>query len=257
MPDSPWRPHLLSRCGDVAAYEPGRGAAAALATSWELYGYHEGGDAVVALELYVGRTKNPDPLVLVTLGQFYLMAGQGVPELVPAEGPAADTGSWERNRIRFLARAAELLEAAGAARPDDAAVDYLLADVERARGEIEDAEFLVASGMQKCTIPASMDILARYQELLPKAAVQQGGAAPEYPPELADRGVGGEVVQDLLVAPDGKVVQIETVRRADRRLARSAAKAFSQAVFQPARVGKYPIWSWVRVTTRFGSGDDE
>jgi len=228
-----------------------------LATSRELYGYHEGGDAVVALELYVGRTKNPDPLVLVTLGQFYLMAGQGVPELVPAEGPAADTGSWERNRIRFLARAAELLEAAGAARPDDAAVDYLLADVERARGEIEDAEFLVASGMQKCTISASMDILARYQELLPSAAVQQGGATPEYPPELADRGVGGEVVQDLLVAPDGKVVQIETVRRADRRLARSAAKAFSQAVFQPARVGKYPIWSWVRVTTRFGSGDDE
>jgi len=206
--------------------------------------------------MYLAGNARPDPLVLLTLGQLYVMAGQGVPELVPGEGPAADTGDWERNRKRFLARARTVLESVGELRPDDSAVDYLIADALRAGGDLAGAETRVAGGMEKCTIPASMDILARYQELLRTPAAQIDGPAPDYPAELADRGIAGDVVQDLLVAPDGTVAQVETIRQPDRRLARSAARAHSQARFSPARVGKYPVWSWARVTTRFGAGED-
>lgn len=208
----------------------------------------------MALELYLRGAEDPDPLVLITLGQLYLMAGQGVPQLVPNEGPAADTGNWERNRTRFLARARRLLGMAGAKRGDDSVVDYLLADVARAGGDPEEAAELVASGLGKCTIPASMDILTRYQELLPSPAEQTGGPVPEYPAELSAKGIGGDVVQDLLVAPDGGVAQVETVSRVDGRLERAAAAACGRAEFRPARIGKYPVWSWVRVTTRFDPG---
>jgi TonB family protein len=209
-----------------------------------------GSDGMMELELALARGER-HPWLLLTLGQLYLMAGQGVPELLPTEGPAADTGSWARNRPRLLGRARELLIEAGRARPDDAAVDYLLADVARAGGDMAGAKSVMAQGADKCTGGRSFRIMRLYQELDLHPAELEATTPPEYPEAAILAGRAGPVALDLLLDPRGRVRQVVVLAAPGEDLARAAAAAFRRSRFAPSRVGKYPVWSWLRVTTNF------
>lgn len=250
-PDGPWRPHQLNRCAGTDQDLLSRGARNILSTAHELFLMGEGGDAVVELELYLAEKPQGEGPVLMTLGLLYVLAGQGEPSIQPREGPAAITGDWSVDRPRLLTRAEALLRKAAVRRPDDAFVDYLLADAARGRGEMEAAAALVEQGLGKCTLAASTDILLRYRDLGVHPAKQTGDVALEYPAAAARDGISGEVVLDLLVAPSGRVSQVTVVASPDRRLGVAAAEALGRADFAPGRIGKYPVWSWARVTVAF------
>jgi len=249
VPDGPWRSHLLSRCRDESERLP-TASEKALATCAELFRLREGSDAIMTLELSLVEDSRAG-LVLLTLAQLYLMAGQGEPELLPSEGPAADVGHWERNQDRLLKRADELLHEAAGLRPDDGVIDFLLADVARARGDTTTAWRAFRAGRGKCSLSRSIEILREYQDLRLRAARVVEPVAPEYPAEAVRRRVTGEVELDLLIDPAGRVVQVVEVVDPDPDLTAAAAAALRRSVFEPARVGKYPIWSWLRVPTRF------
>ena len=214
------------------------------------YSDGSGSDGMIEMELCLERGID-HPLVRLTLAQLYLMAGQGEPNLLPVEGPAADTGDWHRNRRRLLQRARTLLESVGADRPDDAAVDYLLADVARAEGDVAGAADLEAHGYDKCTGGVSFDLLRRYQDLNRYPARLLALPTPEYPQAAVEANLSGPVVLDLLLDPAGRVRQTVTVRSPGRALTDAAVAAFRDGGYEPARIGKYPVWAWLRVTTSF------
>lgn len=248
VPEGEWRPHRLSGCREdadvpvvVEKY---------LGTCSQFFREGSGSDGMIELEMAL-QAGHRHPLILLTLGQLYLMAGQGMPELMPVEGPAGDVGDWSRNKVRLLGRARSLLEEAAPLRPDDAAVDYLLADVARAAGDHELAADMVAMGMAKCTGGRSFAILQLYQELYRYPPRFLGGPAPAFPQEALVAGIGGEVVLDLLLSPAGEVRQIATVESPHSALTQEAGASLRKGRFEAARVGKYPIWSWLRVTTAF------
>jgi hypothetical protein len=56
---------------------------------------------------------------------------------------------------------------------------------------------------------------------------------------------------DLLISPAGRVVQTITVSSPDRRLTALSEAALRRASFAPSKLGKYPIWSWIRIPTSF------
>lgn len=247
-PAEGWRAHRLSSC------PPDRPAApeveAKLALSAEFFLEGSGGDGMVELEMAVAEGLR-DPLLLLVLGQLYLMAGQGDPSLLPREGPLADTGDWDRNKVMLLNRAWELLEEAGQGRPRDAAVDYLLADVARAGGRLVEAETLVIRGWDKCTGGRSFEILRGYQLLSRYPARLQSADAPVYPQVAVAERIEGVVVLDVLLDPAGEVRQVESVKSPSDVLTGAAETVFRRALYAPARIGKYPVWAWLRVSTRF------
>ena len=248
VPEGPWRPHVLASCRpdtDVpTAVEKYLGICS------EYYRDGSGSDGMIEMEMGL-EAGYRHPLMLLTLGQLYLMAGQGDPDLLPVEGPAADVGDWDRNRVRLLQRAEDLLQEAAPSRPDDAAVDYLLADVARAKGDHKAAADLMAAGMTKCTGGRSFAILWQYQQLNNYPARYLGGAAPEYPQSEVQKGVTGDVVLDVLLAPDGGIRQVVEVASPSGALTRAATTSLRKGGFEASREGKYPIWSWLRVTTAF------
>ncbi len=204
------------------------------------------------IEMEIGLSKgNRHSLVLLTLGQLYLLAGQGNPDLLPVEGPAADLGSYAKNKPRLLGRARELLLEALDTRPDDAAVDYLLADVARAMGEVDEAAALVVRGHGKCTGGRSFRILQLYQELYQHPPKYVGGPAPQFPQAAVNKGIGGDVILDLLLSPAGLVRQYEVVQSPDKSLTEAAWQSLRGGRFEAASIGKYGVWSWLRVTTSF------
>ncbi|MFO7610357.1 MAG: TonB family protein [Candidatus Krumholzibacteriia bacterium] len=253
VPDGDWRGHRLARCPADGVAPPA--VEAKLALCAEYFRGGSGSDGMLELELTMAETGR-HPLVLLTLGQLYLMAGQGVPELLPEEGPAADTGDWERNRPRLLGRARALLEETARSRPDDAAVDYLLADVARAGGDAAAAERHAARGRGKCTGGRSFTILRQYQELNLYPARLEANPPPQYPARALQERTAGRVTLDLLLDPDGRVRQVVQVAAPSPDLARAAAEAFRAGRFAAPRVGKYPVWGWLRVATNFKLADD-
>ncbi len=247
-PEGPWREHRLARCKPYAAV-PNR-VERYLGTCSELFRDGSGSDGMIELEMALDAGVR-HPLVLLTLGQLYLMAGQGEPGLMPNEGPAADVGDWPRNQRRLLGRAHRLLQEAAQGRPDDAAVDYLLADVARAQGDFEKAGELVSRGMDKCTGGRSFRILEQYQQLHHYPAKYLGGAAPVYPPAALESRLSGDVVLDVLLDPAGRFRQAVTVSSPGPALTAAALTALHGGNFTASRVGKYPVWSWLRVTITF------
>ena len=248
VPEGQWRPHRLSDCREdldvpsvIERY---------LGTCSEYFRDGSGSDGMIEMELGLADGHRHS-LMLLTLGQLYLLAGQGDPDLLPVEGPAADVGNWERNRTRLLGRAEKLLQEAAETRLDDAAVDYLLADVARAKGNRERAAALVASGITKCSGGRSFGTLWQYQQLNKYPPRFMGGPSPEFPHSAVDKGVSGEVVLDVLLTPSGEVRQVVVVESPSRSLTDSASASLRNGEFEGARVGKYPIWSWLRVTTSF------
>jgi TonB family protein len=222
----------------------------ALAECSTLLSVGEGSDAIMVLELYL-QERAPEGLLLLALAQIYIMAGQGIPQLLPREGPAADVGDWPRNRARLLGRAQSLLQEAVVLRPDDSAVEYLLADIARARGDSVTARRAQEAGLHKCNLARSFQILRQYQDLNLYPAKGLEAAAPEYPATAARAGIEGEVQLDLLISPAGEVVQVEPVSSPAVVLTDAATAALREVRFAPARIGKYPIWSWYRVPVNF------
>ncbi|MFO7653797.1 MAG: TonB family protein [Candidatus Krumholzibacteriia bacterium] len=243
-----WRPHWLARCSGPD--ELPQAMEICLADALALWGRREGADAIAELEICRER-RGADPVLDLALAQFYLVAGQGEPDLLPREGPAADVGDWERNRVRLLGRARRLLEGAARARPDDAAVDFLLADVVRAEGRAARADSIVWGALGKCSRKRSVELLRQVQALNRYPARPTAGIAPEYPEAAVRAGVAGDVVLDVLVDPAGQAAQAVEVSSPHAALTRATARAVRDVVFEPARVGKYPVWSWLRVVTSF------
>jgi TonB family protein len=252
VPDGDWRPHRLARCVPDTNVSPI--VERYLGICSEYFRDGSGSDGMIEMELGLQEGYRHS-LMLLALGQLYLMAGQGDPDLLPAEGPAADVGDWNRNRARLLGRAEDLFQEAAETRTDDAAVDYLLADVARARGEQERADELVASGMEKCTTGRSFAILWQYQQLNNYPPKYLGGSSPVYPEKALNKGVEGEVVLDVLLSPAGEVRQVVVVESPSAALTGAAEASLRQGRFDASRMGKYPIWSWLRVTTAFNLED--
>ena len=248
VPQGTWRPHLLKRCRELDRMSPD--GEAVLAQCWDLYQVREGSDAIMTLELYLAE-RTREGLILLALGQLYLMAGQGEPVLLPSEGPAADVGDWPRNKVRLLNRAEKLLREVAEMRPDDSAVEFLLADVARARGDSVTAHRADQTGLHKCTLPRSFEILRQFQELHLRPARITVAPEPDYPEMALQKGIQGEVTLDLLISPAGQVMQVETLSSPTQSLTIAASNAMRNASFEPARVGKYPIWAWLQVPTRF------
>lgn len=253
-PDGPWRPHRLAGCAEDGEVPPR--VERYLGISSEYYRDGSGSDGMIELEL--GLQAGVDhSLLLLTLGQLYLLAGQGDPALLPVEGPAADVGDWNRNKRRLLGRARDLLTRCRSLRPDDAAVDYLLADVERAAERFDLAAELVREGRQKCTGGRSFRILKQYQQLFDYPARYLGGPPPDYPQRAVDEHVTGDVVLDLLISPAAEIRQCVVVGSPDPELTQAAEASVIRGTFEASRVGKYPIWSWLRVTTSFNLDDQK
>jgi len=248
VPVSAFRGHVLARCNEAddvsAAAEKYLGECAAM--------FREGSGSDGMMEMELGLAAgHRHPLMLMTLGQLYLLAGQGDPDLLPVEGPAADLGSYRKNKPRLLARAQELLLEAQRGRPADAAVDYLLADVARTGGDLESADILTQSAYAKCTGGRSFRMLLMYQQLYEYSSRHRGGPGPKYPQVAVNAGIEGDVVLDLLISPAGEAQQYVVVESPDKALTKAAWQSLYKGQFEAARVGKYGVWSWLRVTTSF------
>lgn len=248
VPEGVWRGHQLAGC-TAEDQVPAR-VEKLLDLCAEYFREGSGSDGMIELEMALDRGVD-HPLLDLTLGQLYLLAGQGEPQLLPVEGPAADVGNWEKNRTRLLGRSRELLQRASWQRPDDAVVDYLLADAARASGDLALAGEYQQQGLNKCTGGRSMDILRLYQQLNRYPAKYLGGAAPEYPTEALEQEISGSVDLDLLLDPTGRIRQAVEVASPAPSLSEAAFRSLQQGQFEAARVGKYPVWSWLRVTIAF------
>lgn len=246
--DGAWRGHRLARCS--LQMELDSRVRRCLADCAELFAEGSGSDGMIELEICLEEGAS-HPLLMVVLGQLYLMAGQGEPNLLPAEGPAGDVGDWRRNKPRLLERAQRLLEEAAIGLPDEAGVDYLLADVARAREQFELAGNLQARGLGKCTGGPVFSELRFYQHLNRYPAKLLDAPVPDYPESAVQEGLAGTVELDLLLSPAGKVEQVVPIRSPGDALFKSAATTFRKGTYEPARVGKYPVWSWLRVRTNF------
>jgi len=254
VPEGDWRPHWLARCAPPERLPTP--VETCLAESRSLLRMGVGSDAIMELELCLAE-QGVFGQLLLTLAQLYVLAGQGEPELLPTDGPAADVGDWSRNQERLLGRAEALLAEAGQLRLDDAVVDYLLADAARARAAFAAADSLFDAALGKCSRQRSIQLLRVYQQLNNNPARLQSDVVPEYPAAANRAGISGDVVLDLLIDPRGRPVQFVTVASPDADLTAAAVQAVRSAEFAPAKVGKYPIWSWLRLSTRFalsGSG---
>ncbi|MBM4131542.1 hypothetical protein FJ250_11050 [bacterium] len=247
-PAGAWREHRLARCRDDV--EVPAGVEKLLALVSELYRERSGGDGIVEMELAYAQGER-HPLALTALGQLYLLAGQGEPSLLPKEGPARDVGSWERNRPRLLGRARLLFTQAGQAWDDDAGIDYLLADVARAAGDTVLAATHVTAAAGKCTGGRTFGLMQFYQQLNRYPARHEGGPAPVYPPAALNAREQGEVIVDLLLDPVAAVRQVHVVSTPSPDLAAAAAACLRRGRFTPSRLGKYAVWSWLRVTVAF------
>ncbi len=248
QPEGKWRPQRVSWCEEEAPVSVDVEKLLSLVSQYFREG--SGPDGMLELE-YALQSGTRHPLILLTLGQLYLMAGQGEPDLLPPEGPAADVGDWDKNKIRLLNRAENLFLEATSSRPADAALDYLRADVARAQGDLEKAGYLVASGHQKCTSGRGFSAMIHYQQLFRHPGRYLGGPGPVYPAHALKNHIEGDVVLDLLISPAGEVRQAVAVQSPDFSLSRAAATSMKAGNWDAGRIGKYPIWSWLRVTTSF------
>ncbi len=62
------------------------------------------------------------------------------------------------------------------------------------------------------------------------------------------------MILDLLLSPGGEVRQYEVVKSPAKALTRAAWQSLHRGRFEAASIGKYAVWSWLRVTTSFNLG---
>jgi len=247
-PDGLWRPHTLSRC---PTHEVVKGnARECFEEALELFDLENGGDGVVVLEL--GLRQDPgNPWLMLLLAQLYLLAGQGELHCQPSTGPTAPTGDGFADQKRLFMRANELLTELSEIWTDDSVIDFLRADLYRILGEQDLAAELDFQGRTKCSHLESLNLLQRVRALERKPARVVAPISPEYPEECVRKGIQGEVVLDLLIDPQGRVIEAVLVRHVDERLVVAAKVAAEIAGYQAAQLGPYPIWAWLRVPMRF------
>ena len=109
VPEGDWRPHRLSDCTEdrnvptvIERY---------LGICSEYYRDGSGSDGMIEMELGLSDGHRHS-LMLLTLGQLYLLAGQGDPDLLPVEGPAADVGGYyhtDKNKTDAVMRPSQTL----------------------------------------------------------------------------------------------------------------------------------------------------
>lgn len=246
--DGPWRPHQLSRCARPAPPFPA--AREALAEARELLDLENGGDAIVVLELALAEHPR-SPWLRFLLAQLYIMAGQGEEHCEPYGGPVRATGDWPADRQRYLGRAEQLLSDLAGTWSDDGMVWFLRADAARAAGDNDRASEFDLAGRERCTRLETLAMISEIRDLGRKPAELLTPIVPEYPADCLQERVTGEVLLDVLIDPQGRVAQTVSRRRADRRLIAAASEAAAVAGYQAARVGYYPIWSWIEVAVTF------
>lgn len=113
------------------------------------------------------------------------------------------------------------------------------------------AHQLVLAAAEKCTSGRGFSTLVLYQQLFRYPGKYLGGPGPDYPPAALKARITGDVVLDLLISPLGQVRQAVVVRSPSPALSRAAAASLEAGSWESARIGKYPIWSWLRVSTSF------
>jgi TonB family protein len=246
--DGTWRPHQLDRCQRPAAPFPE--VRSALDEAGELFALENGGDAVSVLE-HALRSHPRSPWLRFMLAQIYILAGQGEPHCQPFSGPVAPTGDWPRDRRRYLERADHLLGDLVGTWPDDGIVWFLRADAARGLNDPESASEYDLRGRECCTRRQTIEFVADMRDLNRKTAELLTPIVPEYPAECLQKRITGQVVLDVLIDPQGRVADTRAVNRADRRLVAAASEAAADAGYQAARVGYYPIWSWIEVSIHF------
>ncbi|MBD3221849.1 hypothetical protein GF314_11470 [bacterium] len=247
-PDGAWRPHQLSRCARPAPPYPA--AREAIAEAHELFELEAGGDAIVVLEDALADHPR-SPWLRLMLAQIYVLAGQGEEHCEPFGGPARATGDWPADQRRYLRRADRLLADLAGSWPDDGLVWFLRADAARAAGDVDAASRYDAQGRERCTRLDTLEFVTALRDLGRKPAELLTPIVPEYPAECLQKRITGEVLLDVLIDPHGRVAETVPARRADRRLIAAASEAAAAAGYQAARIGYYPIWSWIQVSVNF------
>lgn len=248
VPENGWRVHQLSRCTRPAP--PLSAAKAVLDEALELFHLANGGDAVVVLEDAL-ESMPRSPWLRLLLAQIYILAGQGEPHCLPYAGPAAPRGDWPEDRRRILERADHLLADLAGTWSDDGVVWFLRADAARALDRLEEAGQYDLQGRRCCSRRETLVFVSDVRDLTRKPAELITPIVPEYPQECLRKRIRGTVVLDLLIDPEGRVAESVTINRVDRRLATAAAAAAREAGYQAARVGYYPVWSWIQVSVKF------
>lgn len=85
------------------------------------------------------------------------------------------------------------------------------------------------------------------------APVKIAGAAPEYPPELRERGLQGDVVIRMVITKEGRVGKAEFVAGSDGQFTEAVAKVLPTWRFEPARIIETgeAITSFIEITFPF------
>ncbi len=113
------------------------------------------------------------------------------------------------------------------------------------------ADELAFKAAGKCLGGRTFGTIQLYQQLTVKPAEFLAGDGPIYPEHSLMNGISGPVLLDLLISPYGEVRQAVVVDSPAEDLSLAAAAGLFRSFFQPGKIGKYPVWSWLRVTTNF------
>ncbi len=246
--DAAWRPHHHThRARFLPRHTPEREA---IAEARELFELEAGGDAIVVLEDALADHPR-SPWLRLMLAQIYVLAGQGEEHCEPYGGPARARGDWPADRRRYLERADRLLGDLAGSWRDDGLVWFLRADAARAAGDLDAASRYDAQGRERCTRLDTLEFVTELRDLGRKSAELLTPIVPEYPAGCLQERITGEVTLDVLIDPHGRVAETVPARRADRRLIDAASQAAAAAGYQAARIGYYPIWSWIQVSVNF------
>jgi protein TonB len=95
-----------------------------------------------------------------------------------------------------------------------------------------------------CATPAATPPIRKHPQVLAMPA-------PSYPDELKKAGVGGEVVVDFDVGPDGRVHNATIISSPDSRLGAMVLQATSEWRFAPATIDGQPVATHLRVPISF------
>ena len=96
------------------------------------------------------------------------------------------------------------------------------------------------------------------EEYMPRAlpktdAKADGDPNPDYPPDLLARQIGGEVVVDYVVEPNGSITGLEARASTQPGFVRPALEATRRLKFTPAMQGDLPVRARMRSPMRFSA----
>lgn len=146
-------------------------------------------------------------------------------------------------------RLARLNAEVEAMRSDDAALAQLSADAEALKTRMQAATWRADEARARQTVYA-----AKAVDRLPRL---RASAAPTYPPEMKQAGVGGEVVVDFVVDASGKVRGGYVVKSSQREFEAPAVDAVSKWEFDPGQKGGRSVNTHMQVPIVFSPAKGE